>query len=192
MTKACRVEFAGVPSKVCLNVNHHWNRNSQPFGTIRHSTTDKGLRGARYRGATPSYVIWNLLSRYTRQGDVVVDPMCGSGTTLDVAADLGRTAYGFDLQPQRKEIQLADARQIPLEDDSADFVFIDPPYSTNLKYSDDPRCIGKLSAAGSDYFEALADVYRGVQNLEEPATSPSISATSGTRRMVFYRLVRRP
>ncbi|MEE2757654.1 MAG: DNA methyltransferase [Myxococcota bacterium] len=129
-----------------------WDYPSQHYG--------QGTQGsARYRGATPSYVIWNLLSRYTRQGDVVVDPMCGSGTTLDVAADLGRTAYGFDLQPQRKEIQLADARQIPLEDDSADFVFIDPPYSTNLKYSDDPRCIGKLSAAGSDYFEALADVY---------------------------------
>ncbi|MBV71700.1 MAG: DNA methylase [Myxococcales bacterium] len=129
-----------------------WDYPSQHYG--------QGMQGsARYRGATPSYVIWNLLSRYTRAGDIVVDPMCGSGTTLDVAADLDRKAYGFDLQPQRKEIKLADARQMPMEDDFADFIFIDPPYSTNLKYSDDARCIGKLSAAGSDYFEAMAEVY---------------------------------
>ncbi|MEZ4468235.1 MAG: DNA methyltransferase [bacterium] len=39
----------------------------------------------RLPGATPAYVIWNLLERYTRPGDVVMDPFCGSGTTLDVA-----------------------------------------------------------------------------------------------------------
>ena len=28
-----------------------------------------------YEGATPSWVIWQLLQRYTRSGDVVLDPM---------------------------------------------------------------------------------------------------------------------
>ena len=129
-----------------------WDYESQHYGT--------GTQGsARYRGATPSYVIWNLLSRYTRAGDLVVDPMCGSGTTLDVAADLGRKGRGFDLQPQRSDIELADARSLPVEDDSVDFIFVDPPYSTNLVYSDDPRCIGKLDASEPDYFEALDTVY---------------------------------
>ena len=36
--------------------------------------------------------------------------MCGSGTTIDVAKDLDRRARGFDLQPQRDDIDLADAR----------------------------------------------------------------------------------
>jgi DNA modification methylase len=36
-----------------------------------------------YVGATPSWIIWQLLQRYTRPGDTVLDPMCGSGTTLD-------------------------------------------------------------------------------------------------------------
>jgi len=129
-----------------------WDYPSQHYG-------GKSQGSARYRGATPSYVIWNLLSRYTREGDLVVDPMCGSGTTLDVAQDLGRRGRGFDLQPYRDEIELADARSLPLEDEVADFVFIDPPYSTNLRYSDDPRCIGKLDAAKPDYFEALDQVY---------------------------------
>ena len=31
-----------------------------------------------YAGATPSWVIWQLLMRYTRETDRVVDPFCGS------------------------------------------------------------------------------------------------------------------
>lgn len=88
-----------------------------------------------YKGATPSYIIWNLLQRYTRPGDVVIDPMCGAGTTLDVAKELNREALGFDLNPTRKDIKQADARKIPIEKATADFVFIDPPYSTHITYS---------------------------------------------------------
>ena len=50
-----------------------------------------------YAGATPSWIVWQLLMRYTRRNDLVVDPMCGSGTTLDVARDLDRRAVGYDL-----------------------------------------------------------------------------------------------
>lgn len=122
-----------------------------------------------YVGATPSWIIWQLLTRYTREGDLVVDPMCGSGTTIDVARDLGRRALGYDLAPTRPDIFRADARSLPLEPAKADFVFIDPPYSTHVDYSDDPRCIGKLDAAdeldhGAAYFNAMraviADIHR--------------------------------
>jgi DNA modification methylase len=118
---------------------------------------DKG-----YVGATPSWVIWQLLQRYTREGDTVVDPMCGSGTTLDVCRDLNRVGVGFDLNPQRPDIRRADARKIPLADGSADFVFIDPPYSTHVDYSDDPMCIGKLDAGGEDGGEAYYSAMRRV------------------------------
>lgn len=117
-----------------------------------------------YVGATPGWVIWQLLQRYTREGDVVVDPMCGSGTTLDVCRDLNRRGQGFDLNPQRPEIRRADARKIPMADGSADFAFIDPPYSTHVDYSDDPACIGKLDAGGEDggraYYESMHRVIR--------------------------------
>jgi DNA modification methylase len=73
--------------------------------------------------------------------------MCGSGTTIDVAKELGRKPVGFDLAPSRPDIQQADARKIPLGDGTVDFAFIDPPYSTHVDYSDDPRCIGKLDAS---------------------------------------------
>jgi len=117
------------------------------------------MQGDRdYKGATPSWVIWNLLQRYTRERDLVLDPMCGSGTTLDVCKDLGREGLGFDLNPTRDDIHLADARDLPLDDESVDFVFIDPPYSTHIDYSDDPRCIGKLDATKPEYYEALDEV----------------------------------
>ena len=109
----------------------------------------------RYEGRTPAYVIWNLLERYTRPGDLVVDPFCGGGTTLDVARDLQRRALGYDIAPAREDVFRADARKLPLEDGKADFVFMDPPYGTHVEYSDDPACLGKLEAEDEAYFEAL-------------------------------------
>ena len=84
--------------------------------------------------------------------------MVGSGTTIDVAQDLDRCAKGFDLAPSRDDIVRADARRLPLQDAIADFIFIDPPYSTHINYSDDPACIGKLDALqddGREYYNAM-------------------------------------
>jgi adenine-specific DNA-methyltransferase len=118
----------------------------------------------KFPGATPAYVIWNLLQRYTKEKDLVVDPMCGSGTAIDVARDLKRRALGYDISPVRKDIFRADARKIPLEDGKADFVFIDPPYSDHIRYSGLKECIGELSASGEEYYKAMktviAELYR--------------------------------
>ncbi|RMH71647.1 MAG: DNA methylase [Gemmatimonadetes bacterium] len=138
-----------------------WEYPSQHYG--------KEIQGDQnYKGATPSYVIWNLLMRYTREKDLVVDPMCGSGTTIDVCRDLNRRVLGYDLVPYRPDIFRADARQLPLEDGKADFVFIDPPYSTHIDYSDDPNCIGKLDASGAAYFSAMdaviQEIFRVMRN----------------------------
>jgi len=113
-----------------------------------------------YPGATPSWIVWNLLERYTREGDLVIDPFAGGGTTNDVAASLGRRAWGFDLQPQKPTgIVLADARRLPLHDAVADFAFLDPPYSTHIEYSRRKECIGELDAFEPGYFEAMDTVF---------------------------------
>ena len=39
----------------------------------------------------------------------------------------------------------------------ADFVFVDPPYSTHIRYTEQPECIGTLDAAGDDGGEAYYD-----------------------------------
>jgi DNA modification methylase len=118
-----------------------WDYPSQHYGE-----REQGSR--HYRGATPSYVIWNVVHRFTAPGERVLDPFCGSGTTLDVCSDLGRVGVGYDLAPARPDVEQADARSLPLKKNSVDLVFMDPPYADNLEYSDDPRCIGKLKADG--------------------------------------------
>jgi adenine-specific DNA-methyltransferase len=138
--------------KLELQTTTSWSYPSQQH-------TDEPLGDPRFKGATPTYVVWNLLQRYTREDDLVVDPFCGGGTTLDVARSIGRRALGYDVAPTRPDIFRADARKLPLEDGVADFVFMDPPYSTHIEYSDSPDCLGKLDAFGSAYFEAMEQVF---------------------------------
>jgi len=152
-----------------------WEYPSQHYD----SASGRNMQGSKdYVGATPSWVIWQLLTRYTRENDLVIDPMCGSGTTLDVCADLGRKGIGFDLNPQRREIVQADARGLPVDDESVDFAFVDPPYSTHVDYSDDPNCIGKLDAGammerndamqGHAYYEAMDGVISEMHRVMKP------------------------
>jgi DNA modification methylase len=70
-----------------------------------------------------------------------------------------RRALGYDVAPTRKDIFRADARKLPLEDAKADFVFMDPPYSTHIEYSDSPDCIGRLDAHEGEYFDAMERVF---------------------------------
>lgn len=152
-----------------------WEYPSQHYN----DTLGNRMQGDKeYVGATPSWVIWQLLQRYTRKGDLVVDPMCGSGTTIDVCADLGRKARGFDLQPTRPDIEPADARSLPMDSGVADFAFVDPPYSTHVDYSDNEACIGKLDAGeapsrrgepvGAAYYEAMGRVLGELHRVLRP------------------------
>ena len=129
-----------------------WYHPSQQYG-------DETMGDPRYPGRTPAWVIWNLLMRYTRPDDLVVDPFCGGGTTLDVARSLERRALGYDVAPHRADIFRADARKLPLESEKADFVFMDPPYSTHIRYSDAGECIGQLDAFEPGYLEAMGKVF---------------------------------
>lgn len=45
-------------------------------------------------------VLKKLISIFTDKGDVVIDPCCGSGTTLRAAMELGRDSYGFEISKE--------------------------------------------------------------------------------------------
>lgn len=45
----------------------------------------------------PVLVLKKLIEIFTDEGDVVIDPCCGSGSTLRAASELGRNAYGFEI-----------------------------------------------------------------------------------------------
>ncbi len=138
-------------SKPTLESITLWDFPTQNYGDRPHGDN-------KFNGVTPAFVVWNLVQRYTKQGEIVVDPMCGSGTTIDVCVEEKRKAVGFDLAPRRSDISQADARCLPLPNDFADLVFIDSPYSDNIKYSDHPACIGKISCEDPRFFEELEKV----------------------------------
>jgi len=60
-----------------------WDFPTQNYGNRPHGDN-------KYRGVTPAFIIWNLIQRYTKEGNLVVDPMCGSGTTIDVCKEGNR------------------------------------------------------------------------------------------------------
>jgi SAM-dependent methyltransferase len=132
------------------------------------SPAGRKLGNARFNGVTPALAVYNLLRRYTRPGDVVVDPMAGSGTTIDVARTLGRRVLAFDLAPARPDIHPSDARNLPLPDDAADLVFVDSPYSDNLRYSDHPDCLGRLSCRDPRFFDEMEKVARETHRILKP------------------------
>lgn len=134
-----------------------WDYPRQSYGR-----TPKGSN--KYAGVTPAFVIYNMVKRYTEPGDLVLDPMAGSGTTIDVCREEGRRCMAYDISPTRPDIVQNDARRIPLEHESVDMVFIDSPYGDNIDYNDQPGNIGRISAEADEFYEALdrvmAEVYR--------------------------------
>jgi len=138
-----------------------WDYPKQSYGK-----TKKGDN--KFQGVTPAFIIWNLLQRYTKPGDLVVDPMAGSGTTIDVCKEEGRKVIGYDINPKHPEITYNDSRKIPLENDSVDLVFIDSPYGDNVNYSDNPADIGKISAEDEKFYENLDKVTKEMHRILKP------------------------
>ena len=128
-----------------------WDFPTQNYGNMLHGDNI-------YPGVTPAFIIWNLIQRYTKEGDLVIDPMCGSGTTIDVCKEEKRRVLGFDIVPYESDIEQADARKLPLKNEVADFVFIDSPYSDNIKYNNHPDNIGNISCENSLFFKRLGEV----------------------------------
>ena len=66
----------------------------------------------------PPQLARDHILRWTNPGDLVIDPMVGSGTTLRAAADLGRRAIGIEINPEYCELIRRRMAQsvLPLED----------------------------------------------------------------------------
>lgn len=140
-----------------------WDFPKQSYGK-----TPKGSNN--YPGVTPAELIWNLVWRYTEPGDLVVDPMCGSGTTLDVCKEEGRRAICYDISPPptRTDIIQNDARNIPLPDNYVDMVFVDSPYGDNIRYNEHPDCMGKISSETEQFYDELEKVIKECYRILKP------------------------
>lgn len=125
-----------------------WDYPKQSYGK-----TPKGNN--KYAGVTPAFIIYNMVMRYTKPGELVLDPMAGSGTTLDVCKEEGRKCIGYDIVSTRPDITQNDARKLPLDDNSVDMIFIDSPYGDNIKYNEHPDNFGEISAEDERFYTEL-------------------------------------
>lgn len=117
------------------------------------SYPERGPYGdAKYPGNTTGYLVRDLLTFYRPRR--VLDPMCGSGTTGDVCAELGISYLGLDLKNG------FDLLRSPITE-RVDFVFWHPPYWNMIRYSADPS---DFSNAVS-YDEWLEWMRRGFRRL---------------------------
>src|SRR2546428_7582029 len=73
-----------------------------------------GAGDASFNGVTPAGCAANIVRRYSGPGDLVVDPMAGSGTIGDVARALGRRAVSFAFVQRWPPIMSAASRALPV------------------------------------------------------------------------------
>lgn len=127
-----------------------------------------------YRGNWSPYVPRNLMLRYSKEKDWVLDPFLGGGTSAIEAALLNRNFVGIDINPvsielaqnnlenivtdSMIEIRQGDACNMSfLKDNSVDLICMHPPYANIIKYSVDIE--GDLSLLGvDDFYERMNDV----------------------------------
>lgn len=121
-----------------------------------------------YRGNWPPQMARNIILRYSRPGESVLDQMVGSGTTLIECKLLGRNGVGVDVNPECvyltrdrlnftfrsidpalpetvQRTYVGDARSLnEMEDASIDLIATHPPYASIIPYSKE-RLPGDLS-----------------------------------------------
>lgn len=150
-----------VNEKPQLEATTLWDYPRQSYGK-----TPKGNN--KYAGVTPAFIIYNLVKRYTEPNDLVVDPMAGSGTTVDVCREENRRCIAYDIVPASPNVIPNDARKIPLHDDSVDLVFIDSPYGDNIAYNTHEKNIGKISAETDEFSQELETVMSECYRILKP------------------------
>ena len=93
-----------------------WNADGKATGRNRRSVwtiTTKPYSGAHF-AVMPPDLVEPCIKAGCPEGGTVLDPFAGSGTTLAVAAELGRNAIGCELNPDYIELaeqRILDARQ---------------------------------------------------------------------------------
>ncbi len=151
-----------------LNINYQRTCNCAPthincltpkewlkrqLGVWQFTYEARDIRDKKVHPATfPISLAKNVIELFTHEGELVVDPFVGSGTTLVAAQDLNRNAVGFDLKQgyielcERRVAQrklFHESKQIAIHDDARfihqyfepetiSLIWTSPPYANLL------------------------------------------------------------
>ncbi|MCY4541713.1 MAG: DNA methyltransferase [Rhodobacteraceae bacterium] len=144
------------PNHICCLTAKQWLKNQ--LGVWEFYYEKRDIRNKTIHPATfPIALPRRLIEQFTHEGELVLDPFVGSGSTLLAARDCNRNAVGFDLskdyvalcrqrmaesQPMLSS-SLSNSRQIAVQDDarnidryladeSISLVVTSPPYANLL------------------------------------------------------------
>lgn len=151
---------------------------------------NSGAHDCHYHGNFVPQIPHQLLMRYTKAGDFVLDPFAGSGTTLIEAQRMGRNSIGIELQQdvameaikrihsEQKEGIIADT----FVDDSrtfdtnrilstyniknVQFIIYHPPYWDIIKFSEDRNDLSNAKTLES-FIENFRLVVRNTSTILE-------------------------
>jgi DNA modification methylase len=143
---------------------------------------DSGAHTAGYWGNFVPQIPYQMMRRYTRKGDWVLDAFVGCGTTLIEGRRLGRNTIGIELQSEIaekarsivaresndnnvvSEIVVGDSSTIDypelmrrFDKSSVQLVILHPPYWDIIRFSDDPRDLSNASSIDS-FLETMGRV----------------------------------
>ncbi len=141
----------------------------------------------KYRGNFAPQVPRNIILQYSKEGDLVLDPMMGGGTTLIETKLLNRRGLGYDINPKAVELtrknlkfsgeykfepvlKKADVRNLKeVKDESIDLIITHPPYLNIIKYSrgeikEDLSNIRNVEKFISEFTKAINEFYRVLKN----------------------------
>jgi len=161
---------------------------TQPYD-VWHFSKCHDLFGTSWPGRIPGEIVTHILYFFTEPGAMIVDPMAGSGTTLDVCLAMGRKCYAYDFDnrnkrddiithdmTQKKEPEAApeETQGWPDRVKKADLIFWDPPYFEKM----DKKTIGKegykegsiSSLSREEYLAFLKNRLQEAKDLVKPGT----------------------
>lgn len=145
---------------------------------------NSGVHKADYWGNFIPQIPNQMMKRYTKKGEWVLDTFAGCGTTLIEAQRLGRNSLGIELQPKvvevannliksepntfgtKNEVIVGDSRETNYKgilagygQKSVQLLIMHPPYFDIIKFSDDKRDLSNANSV-DDFLKMMSDIVR--------------------------------
>jgi DNA modification methylase len=194
-----------------------WTRYSiSVWNDIRKTPEEAALR---HPAMFPEMLVDRLIQCFTRESGVnILDPFCGSGSTLVAARKLGRRGIGFEICPEYAELAEerlqplgragvdyelypADALKLPeyLGEDEVDLCITSPPYWNILsqrRTADGKETRDYAGAEGDlsriedyeQFVDELGEVFDAVYDALKPGAYCLVNVMDLRKKSVFYPL----